>query len=75
MHKADLTIYRQISTFNEVPPLMLAFILDTTDIPPGLGIIWNQRPAGNGSGAAVRVPIDVGKRKGIVLEQWTFKCS
>lgn len=75
MHKADLTIYREISSYNEVPPLMIAFILDTTDIPAGQGIIWNQRPAGDGSGASVRIPIDLGKRKGIVLEQWTFKCS
>ncbi|EJT47888.1 hypothetical protein A1Q1_03194 [Trichosporon asahii var. asahii CBS 2479] len=75
VHKADLTIYRQISSYTEVPPLMIAFILDTTDIPAGQGIIWNPRPAGDGSGASVRVPIDVGKRKGIVLEQWTFKCS
>lgn len=70
VHKSDLTIYRSVSNYAEVPPLLIAFILDTTDVLPGQGILWNR-----GDGAGVRVPVDIGKRKGIVLEQWTFRVT
>jgi autophagy-related protein 13 len=61
-----------------IPPLLVAFILDTSDLPNGQALLWN-RDAG-------KVPIDMGllgstkgkgkekeRRTGIVLERWTLR--
>lgn len=84
-YKEDLDAYRAVSRFSPfgsprahehsstVPPLLIAFILDTRDIPNGQTLTWIR----NGS----RVTLDVkgkGKSKksrvgGIMLERWVFK--
>jgi len=61
-----------------IPPLLIAFILDTSDLPSGQALMWNR----NGG----KVTIDTGlmgtakgkgkekeRRTGIVLERWTFR--
>lgn len=85
-YKEDLKLYRTVSAFTRsaaasspgadacsVPPLLVAFILDTRDIPNGQTLTW-LRDGG-------RTTLDVkgkGKAKevrpgGIVLERWTFR--
>ena len=86
VHKDDLKLFRTVSTFpnnprkaepSTIPPLLVAFILDTSDIPQGQALLWGK-PNG------VKVPIDTGlgidkgkgrqgRRGGIVLEKWTFQ--
>ena len=82
LYHPDLHIYRSISTYSEgpshasaIPPLLVAFILDTSDVPNGQALIWN-RPGG-------KVTIDTSlfndkakggvQRTGIVLERWTLR--
>lgn len=84
IHKADLQIYRSISSIPSssqgecgIPPLLVAFILDTSDVSPNQALLWNR--------ASGRVPIDTAslkgkgkgketdQRSGIVLERWTFQ--
>jgi autophagy-related protein 13 len=82
LYHPDLQIYRSISTYSEgppeapsIPPLLVAFILDTSDVPNGQALIWN-RPGG-------KVTIDTSlfgdkgkgnaQRTGIVLERWTLR--
>lgn len=86
IHKADLQVYRSISSFDptpegdtEIPPLLVAFILDTSDIPPSQALLWNRTSG--------RIPIDTAslggkgkgketdQRSGIVLERWTFQAA
>lgn len=90
VHKGDLTIYRSISAYpplprappgegtsrSTIPPLLIAFILDTNDIPAGQTLMWSRD--------GVRVSLDPcrghaptagAKRPGIVLEQWTFRVT
>lgn len=58
-----------------VPPLLIAFILDTNDIPAGQTLTWNR--------GGQRVAIDPclvhnpagGRKPGIVLERWTFRVT
>ncbi|WVQ85863.1 hypothetical protein IAT38_008031 [Cryptococcus sp. DSM 104549] len=93
LHKADLQIFRSISSFPpytqpelpspssdpcSVPPLLVAFILDTTDVPNGQAIVWNR------AGGKVALDMNLlgtkgkGKedaRTGIVLERWTFRAQ
>ncbi|WWC72473.1 uncharacterized protein I206_106435 [Kwoniella pini CBS 10737] len=89
VHKADLGIYRSISSYQPyteagstlspesctIPPLLIAFILDTKDIPNGQALLWHKDGA--------KIPIDIGlagkgkgkekeNRSGIILERWTF---
>ncbi|CAK9786582.1 hypothetical protein CC85DRAFT_283201 [Cutaneotrichosporon oleaginosum] len=89
VHKADLRIYRAVSSYtplpdppagtsrSTVPPLLIAFILDTNDIPAGQTLLWNRDGArialdpslvkqGGGPGT---------RRPGIVLERWTLRVS
>lgn len=62
LHKTDLQIYRSISTLPPsrddgdpiIPPLLVAFILDTSDIPSGQALIWNRQGQGQ------RVTLDTG---------------
>ena len=89
LHKSDLQIYRSVSQYPPtrssgslpadpctVPPLLVAFILDTSDLPSAQALMWNR--------ASGKLTIDMnalngkGKRKeeqrsGIVLERWTFR--
>ncbi|KAK6906727.1 hypothetical protein I203_100714 [Kwoniella mangroviensis CBS 8507] len=94
LYKSDLQIYRSISSYQPytepgetpspssctVPPLLIAFILDTSDIPSGQALLWNRNGA--------KVPIDVGlsgkgkgkgkekeSKSGIVLERWTLRAQ
>jgi len=89
LHKSELAIYRLISNYTSprpgieptnggvIPPLMVAFILDTSDIPNGQALMW-QREAG-------KVTLDTGsisgkgkgkdQRTGIVLERWTLRST
>ncbi|WVQ70579.1 hypothetical protein IAR50_000098 [Cryptococcus sp. DSM 104548] len=94
IHKADLQVYRSISTYQSftpaelpspsadpcsIPPLLIAFILDTSDVPHGQTLLWNR------SGG--RVALDIGsqstkgkgkekeERPGIVLERWTIRAQ
>jgi len=87
LHKTELAIYRLISSYTSpkpgvealnggiVPPLLVAFILDTSDIPNGQALMWNRESgkvtldtssiAGKGKGKE--------ERTGIVLERWTLR--
>lgn len=88
VHKNDLRLYQSVSTFLPlpptrhradtcmIPPLLISFVLDTSDIPNGQALLWNR--------GGVKVPLDttlIGKGKGrekergggIVLERWTFQ--
>jgi autophagy-related protein 13 len=85
IYKADLQLYKSISSFpstpdgaSTVPPLLVAFILDTSDLPSNQALMWH-RDSG-------KVTLDTGKlggkgkgkeRKGsgIVLERWTFEAK
>lgn len=61
-----------------IPPLLIAFILDTNDIPAGQTLLWNRDGArvaldpsllkqqGHGHGT---------RRPGIVLERWTLRVT
>ncbi|ORY26576.1 autophagy-related protein 13-domain-containing protein [Naematelia encephala] len=93
LHKGDLQVFRNVSNFQptqagpsvdscSVPPLLVAFILDTSDIPNGQALIWKRNGFGNGTGSAASngIPLDKGKGKereqsGIVLERWTFRAT
>jgi len=61
-----------------IPPLLIAFILDTSDLPSGQALMWNRNSG--------RMTIDTGLmgigkakgkeregRTGIVLERWTLR--
>ncbi|TYJ55645.1 hypothetical protein B9479_003677 [Cryptococcus floricola] len=94
LHKTDLQVYRSISTYQpfappelpsvsadscSIPPLLIAFILDTSDVPHGQALLWNR------SGG--KVALDIGsqsakgkgkekeERLGIVLERWTVRAE
>ncbi|WRT70610.1 uncharacterized protein IL334_007608 [Kwoniella shivajii] len=92
LYKSDLQLYRSISSYHPysesgsspspesctIPPLLIAFTLDTSDIPNGQALLWNR-----GGG---KIPLDVGlagkgkgkekeKKTGIVLERWTFRAQ
>ncbi|WWC92193.1 uncharacterized protein L201_007147 [Kwoniella dendrophila CBS 6074] len=92
LYKSDLQLYRSISSYQPytesgstpspesctIPPLLIAFILDTSDIPNGQALLWNRREG--------KIPIDVGlagkgkgkekeNRSGIILERWTFQAQ
>jgi autophagy-related protein 13 len=93
IYKSDLQIYRSISSYSPlqtspgadcpIPPLLVAFILDTSDLPPGQALIWNR----GGS----KVTIDNGllgtggkgkgkgkekeRNTGIILERWTYRAE
>jgi len=59
-----------------IPSLLVAFILDTSDIPSNQALLWN-RPSGRSTLDATRIGKGKGKEKearsGIVLERWTFE--
>ena len=91
MYKNELQIYRAVSTYAPipgpssgdnctVPPLLVALVLDTSDIPPGQTLMWER---GRG-----RHPLDLGvsaprrgkgkekdERSGIILERWTLRAK
>ncbi|EIW69958.1 hypothetical protein TREMEDRAFT_71468 [Tremella mesenterica DSM 1558] len=91
LHRSDLHIYRQVSLFPlirqpgplpvdlcTIPPLLIAFILDTSDLPGGQALMWNR--------ASGKSKIDMGllsgkgkgrehQRSGIILERWTFRAT
>ncbi|WWD20636.1 hypothetical protein CI109_105112 [Kwoniella shandongensis] len=92
LHKSDLQIYRSISSYQPysqpeaspsdpcaIPPLLVAFILDTSDIPNGQALLWNR----NGGKVALDTGLLSAKgkgkeketRSGIVLERWTLKAQ
>ncbi|BEI87430.1 uncharacterized protein CcaverHIS019_0101480 [Cutaneotrichosporon cavernicola] len=89
VHKTDLRIYRAVSSYtplpdppagascSTIPPLLIAFILDTNDIPVSQTLLWNRDGArfaldpslvkqSGGSGT---------RRPGIVLERWTLRVT
>lgn len=83
LHRQDLKLYQTISSYPQIsgsssgiPPLLIAFILDTSDIPAGQALLWNR---GNGKVALDPALGGKGKgkekevRSGIVLERWTFR--
>lgn len=95
LHRSDLKVYHSVSTYPpiptgqlldpaanacSVPPLLVAFILDTSDLPSGQALLWNkdgQKFAVDvGSSAPVK---GKGKeregRTGIVLERWTLRAT
>ncbi|ORX41078.1 autophagy-related protein 13-domain-containing protein [Kockovaella imperatae] len=75
LHRADLAIYKSISNYDaeyRIPPLLIAFILDTSDLTSGQALMWSKAgakytldPSGKGKG----------KANGIVLERWTLNAS
>jgi len=90
VHKADLSIYRLVSEYpplpspppgesssrSTVPPLLIAFILDTNDIPAGQTLTWNR----DGQRVAldpclVHSPAHGARKPGVVLERWTFRVT
>jgi autophagy-related protein 13 len=79
IHKTDLQIYKSISTYPSegvIPPLLVAFILDTSEISSNQALLWN-RPSGRSTLDATMIGKGKGKQKegrsGIVLERWTFQ--
>jgi autophagy-related protein 13 len=88
LHRQDLRTYQSISTYpsppegssSAIPPLLIAFILDTSELPSGQALLWNRAcgrvtlNAGlSGSGKGKEKETDL--KSGIVLERWTFKAS
>ncbi|WVQ95559.1 hypothetical protein IAU59_002656 [Kwoniella sp. CBS 9459] len=94
LYRSDLALYRHVSSFQPytergtstpspesctIPPLLIAFILDTSDLPNGQALLWN-RDGG-------KIPLNTNllgnkgkgkekeKRSGIVLERWTFRAQ
>ena len=59
-----------------IPPLLVAFVLDTSDIPSGQALLWNRSDsaggavgnAGQGQASGMRVPLDplLGRHAGAV---------
>jgi len=80
IHRSDLHIYKSISSYpsddGSVPPLLVAFILDTSDIPSNQALLWN-RPSGRSTLDTTTMGKGKGKEKearsGIILERWTFQ--
>lgn len=89
LHNADLQIYRSVSTYNNpksfldessIPPLLIAFILDTSDIPNGQALVWN-RESGKytvdnallASGGPKGKGKETEQKNGIILERWTIR--
>lgn len=79
VHKEDLQLYRAVSSFPiatpihaprgavgecTIPPLLVAFVLDTSDIPSGQALLWNRTDGEGGNGGTgpgipgARVPLD-----------------
>lgn len=59
-----------------MPPLLIAFILDTNDIPAGQTLMWNRDGARLAlDPCRVQSPANGAKRPGIVLERWTFRVT
>lgn len=92
LHKSDLAIYRSISSYTvprpsiaepanggTIPPLLVAFILDTSDLPNGQALMWN-RDGGKvtldtsqlGAGSKGKAK-EKDQKAGIVLERWTLQ--
>jgi autophagy-related protein 13 len=95
LHKADLAIFKSISNYSNprppftepanggiIPPLLVAFILDTSDLPNNQALVWNREGSkvtldsaalglGNGKGKAR----EKDHRTGIVLERWTLQAK
>ncbi|WVN89601.1 uncharacterized protein L203_104828 [Cryptococcus depauperatus CBS 7841] len=94
LYKNDLQVYRNVSNYTpytnkelpssdsdtcSIPPLLVAFILDTTDVPNGQALLWNR--------SSGKVALDIGSnsskgkgkekenRPGIVLERWTLRAQ
>jgi autophagy-related protein 13 len=85
LHRSDLKLYQTISAYPSaaglstgIPPLLIAFILDVSDLPSGQALLWSRK---NG-----KVSLDAGlgvqgkgkekeTRLGIVLERWTFRAT
>lgn len=89
LHKSDLHVYRSVSAYPpspptpgsdpcNVPPLLVAFILDTSDLKNGQALMWN-REGGKVSIDTSLLGKGKGKEKerktGIVLERWTFRAK
>ena len=89
LHKSDLQIYRSVSAYPQlspqpdsdtcsIPPLLVAFILDTSDLPSGQALIWN-RHGGKATidtglmGAGAGKGKEKETRTGIVVERWTLR--
>ncbi|KAK4687701.1 autophagy-related protein 13, partial [Tremellales sp. Uapishka_1] len=78
LHKNDLLLYKSISSYSPytpIPPLLVAFILDTSDIPSGQALMWGR------TDGRVRLDLGIGngkgkereRKNGILLERWTFQ--
>lgn len=83
IYKADLQLYKSISSYpstsnggSTVPPLLVAFILDTSELPSNQALMWDRESG--------RVALDAGRlsgkgkgkeQRGIVLERWTFEAK
>lgn len=81
-------MYKAISTFSAspsgtsdspVPPLLVAFILDTSDLPSDQALVWNRESGRATIDTATLGVKGKGKERqrggqsGIVLERWTFE--
>ncbi|WVR08613.1 hypothetical protein IAU60_005668 [Kwoniella sp. DSM 27419] len=94
LYRTDLAIYRHVSSFQPysgspavtptpdsctIPPLLVAFILDTSDLPSDQALLWcrdggklvlnSNLLGGKGKGKEKE------KRRGIVLERWTLQAK
>lgn len=94
LYKNDLQIYRSISSYPSytpaelpspasdtcsIPPLLIAFILDTSDVPNGQALLWNRRGGKVALDLASLSSKGKGKgkeeRPGIILERWTLRAQ
>jgi len=90
LHKAELQVFRTVSAIPPqpgpssdscgIPPLLIAFILDTSDIPNGQALMWNKHGRKvtidmNSLGATTAKGKEREARTGIILERWTFRAT
>lgn len=96
LYKNDLQIYRSISSYPpytqaelpsassdtcSIPPLLIAFILDTSDVPNGQALLWNRKGGKVALDLASLSSKMTGKgkvkeeRPGIILERWTLRAQ
>ena len=85
VHRNDLKVFQSVSNYPEssggygIPPLLIAFILDTSDLPNGQAVIWEKDgsrytidPAALVSNGHKGKGKEKDERSGIVLERWTL---
>ncbi|OCF31732.1 hypothetical protein I316_06539 [Kwoniella heveanensis BCC8398] len=94
LYRSDLALYRHVSSYQPyseqgistpspesctIPPLLIAFILDASDLPSGQALLWNRDGA--------KIPLNTNllgnkgkgkekeRRTGIILEKWTLRAK